>query len=124
MEFLNCKRSILPEVLLALTSIFTLQVGGQELSSVKGGLGGVVSDTSGAIIPDAKVIIVGPADTREVITDENGRFSVPGLTPGKYNITIEKAAFSTAEAKDVEVVINRISNINFTLSAGKFQKQS
>jgi Carboxypeptidase regulatory-like domain len=119
MEFLNCKRSILREVLLALTSIFTLQMGGQELSSVKGGLGGVVADTSGAIIPSAKVIIVGAADTREVITDENGRFSVPGLTPGQYSITIEKAAFSTAEAKDVEVVINRISNINFTLTTGK-----
>ncbi len=87
MAFLNCKRSILREVLLALTSIFTLQLGGQELSSVKGGLGGAVSDTSGAIIPDAKVIIVGPADTREVTTDENGRFSVPGLTPGQYNVT-------------------------------------
>jgi hypothetical protein len=51
MAFLNCKRSILREVLLALTSICTLQLGGQELSSVKGGLGGVVADTSGAIIP-------------------------------------------------------------------------
>src|SRR5215470_5053685 len=120
MELLNCKRRTVPAFLmLALAWIFTFQAGGQELSSVKGGLGGVVSDTAGAIIPGAKVTIVGDADTREVMTEENGHFTVSGLTPGTYKITIEKEGFSTVEAKDVEVVINRISSMNFTLAAGK-----
>ena len=105
------KRGVLLSVCLLLTAAWfgISTLGAQELSSVKGGLGGLVTDSSGAIIPGAKVAISGDADNREVLTDENGRFTVTGLTPGMYKVKVEKEGFSATEAKNIEVVINRIS---------------
>jgi hypothetical protein len=114
------KRSVLLSVCMLLAAAwFSISaLGAQELSSVKGGLGGVVTDTSGAVIPGAKVTISGDADNREVQTDDNGRFSVTGLTPGLYKVKVEKQAFSSTEAKNIEVVINRISSLDLRLTTG------
>jgi hypothetical protein len=90
----------------------------QELSSVKGGLSGVVTDASGAAIPGAKLTVAGPADIREVVSDDSGRFSVGNLTPGIYRVKVEKEGFKVSEAKNVEVVINRSSNLSMTLEPG------
>jgi hypothetical protein len=92
--------------------------GAQELSSVKGGLSGVVTDTSGAAVPGATLTVAGPADTRTVTSDDGGRFSVGNLTPGMYRIKVQKDGFKVVEAKNIEVVINRSSNVNLTLQPG------
>jgi hypothetical protein len=120
MNLLGGKRSVLLSVciLLAAAWISISTLGAQELSSVKGGLGGVVTDSTGAVIPGAKVTISGDADNREAMTDENGRFSVTGLTPGQYKVKVEKEGFSSTEAKNIEVVINRISALDLKLSTG------
>lgn len=90
----------------------------QELSAVKGGLGGVVTDLSGAVVPDAKVTVTGAADQRVVTTDGAGRFTATNLTPGHYTVTVEKAGFKTASAKNLEVVINHVSGVNLALQPG------
>jgi hypothetical protein len=113
------KRILLwPVILLAAAWIGQSTLAAQELSSVKGGLGGVVTDSTGAVIPGAKVTISGDADNREAVTDENGRFTVTGLTPGQYKVKVEKEGFSATEAKNVEVVINRISSLDLRLTTG------
>ena len=90
----------------------------QELSSVKGGLSGVVTDSSGAAIPGAELTVTGPADTRTVTSDAAGHFVVGNLTPGMYQIKVQKEGFKIAEAKNVEVVINRSSSVNLLLQPG------
>ncbi len=90
----------------------------QELSSVKGGLSGVVTDSSGAAIPGAELTVTGSADTRTVTSGADGHFAVGNLTPGMYQIKVQKEGFKIAEAKNVEVVINRSSSINMLLQPG------
>src|ERR1700747_971744 len=119
MNLLGGKRLLpVPVCILLAAWLIIPIINAQELSSVKGGLGGIVTDTSGAVVPGARVNISGDADTRDVVTDERGRFSVTGLTPGAYSVKVDKEGFATTEAKNVEVVINRISTIDMTLSAG------
>ena len=103
---------------LSTIAVFPSHVGAQELSSVKGGLSGVVADSTGAAIPGATLTITGPADTRTVTSDESGHFSVGNLTPGLYQIKVQKEGFKIDEAKNVEVVINRSSSVNLTLQPG------
>lgn len=91
---------------------------GQELSSTRGGVSGTISDNTGAVIPGAKVTVAGDADTRTITTDASGQYTVTNLTPGKYNISVEKENFKTSQAKGVEIVINRISTLNLKLAAG------
>jgi hypothetical protein len=91
---------------------------GQQLSATRGGLGGVITDKSGAIIPGAKVTINGAADHRIVTTDSSGRFIASDLTPGLYSVSVEKAGFQSQTAKNLEVVINKTNSVDFSLATG------
>jgi hypothetical protein len=91
---------------------------GQQLSATRGGLGGVITDKSGAIIPDAKVTITGASERRVVTTDASGRFLASDLTPGLYTASVEKTGFQSQTAKDLEVVINKTNSVNFSLATG------
>ena len=90
----------------------------QENSSIKGGLNGVVTDASGAVVPGASVVLVGPQGTYRLSTDMSGRYSASGLTPGFYDVTVEKAGFSKVSSKHSEVVVNSSSTLNLTLPVG------
>lgn len=91
----------------------------QELSPTKGGLTGVVTDKTGAIIPGAAVTASGSSDTRTVTTDDTGRFTISSLTPGLYTVTVKKEGFKVAEAKNLEVVINRNSGVSLSMEPGE-----
>src|ERR1039458_2117172 len=58
-------------------------------------IGGVVTDSSGAILPGANVLIVnqGTGARRSTETNQSGAFVVPALEPGNYRVTVEAASF-------------------------------
>lgn len=61
-----------------------------------GSISGQVTDPDGAVIPGASVQIVNQ-DTlvqREAKSDGTGRYIVPGLPPGRYQIIVEAEGFS------------------------------
>jgi outer membrane receptor protein involved in Fe transport len=90
----------------------------QEQSSTKGGLGGVITDATGAVVPGAKVTITGGEGARSVMTDAAGHFEIGSLTPGLYTASVEAAGFKSVQAKNLEVVINRTSNVSLKLQTG------
>ncbi len=91
----------------------------QQISSVKGGLEGVITDTSGAVLPGAQVNIAGPIDSRTLTTDAQGHYSAGNLTPGVYKVSVSKAGFQTSQAKNVEVDVSRSSSLDLKLSLGE-----
>lgn len=90
----------------------------QEISSTKGGLSGQITDTSGAAIPGATVTITGAEGTRTLTSDGAGHFEIGSLTPGAYSAHVEHAGFESQDAKNLEVVINRVSNVSLKLALG------
>src|ERR1035437_9928325 len=80
-------------LLFAMFVIVSLPVLAQSSSSYTGGLSGAVTDATGALVSGATVTLVGPQGTKTLTTDASGRFSLNGLTPGFYDVTIEKAGF-------------------------------
>jgi hypothetical protein len=58
-------------------------------SAVTGALSGVVSDVSGAVVPNAKVVVTDAStDAKQtVITNAEGRYTVGLLKPGLYKVT-------------------------------------
>jgi hypothetical protein len=90
----------------------------QELSGTKGGLQGVVTDNSGAVIPGAQVTAVGNSDTRSTTTDSTGHWEVTGLTPGPYTVTVGHEGFEKTVAKALVVEINRINSVSLRLQTG------
>jgi len=104
--------------LCALLVLVSVSAFAQQQGAITGGLSGAITDPSGAILPDATVTLVGPQGTRTVTTDQLGRFTVSGLTPGFYDVTIEKAGFKKIQAHHSEVVVNSSSTLNLTMQVG------
>ena len=56
---------------------------------------GVVTDSTGAVIPAAKVVVIdlGRNSTRALSTNEHGRFTASDLQPGEYRVEVESQGF-------------------------------
>src|ERR1051326_5440516 len=72
-------------LLLAQAALFA-QVG-------SGSISGTVVDRTGAVIPNAKVVLKNEATnaTRETVTTGAGLFSFPAVQPGSYTVTVSSA---------------------------------
>ena len=65
------------------------------------GISGSVHDATGAVVPNAKVVIssVSQGEIRSVTTNDAGAFAAPALTPGSgYKVTVSSPGFNTYEA--------------------------
>ncbi|OYW09665.1 MAG: hypothetical protein B7X34_06250, partial [Acidobacteriia bacterium 12-62-4] len=81
---------------------------------------GLVTDSSGASIPGAKVTITA-VDTNQstvVETSGDGLFSAPLLTIGNYSIAVEKQGFKRAVRSGLNLQVDQRSEINFRLDVG------
>src|SRR6266851_2017864 len=87
-------------------------------SAVKGNLGGIVADPTGAVVPKAKVTLTGPTGNRTTTTDSQGRFMFDLLVPGFYALKAEQTGFKAVEVKQVEVLTDRTLTVPITLQPG------
>ena len=81
---------------------------------------GIVTDTSGAAIPNASVLIVSQdtGTARQVKTSQAGEFAAPALEPGHYRITVESAGFETFVTQGIELTIGEKKSLSLPLSVG------
>jgi hypothetical protein len=81
---------------------------------------GTVRDTSGSVIPNAKVtcVEVGTGFTTNSVTNATGDYVLPNLRPTTYNITAEATGFRTYKQSDVLLEANRSLTVNITLEIG------
>jgi hypothetical protein len=83
-------------------------------------LRGVVTDTSGAVLPDAKVVIT-EADRNvphTVVTDEAGRYSATALPPGPYTISVEAKGFKKQTRPVFQLLVQQQATMDFKLEVG------
>jgi Carboxypeptidase regulatory-like domain/TonB-dependent Receptor Plug Domain len=87
-------------------------------------LSGTVTDTSGAIIPGATVVVknVGTATQFDAVTNESGYFSVPALDPGAYSVTVTLMGFKTAVLNDVRVNASTPATVKVALAVGGLEE--
>src|SRR6185295_12200240 len=84
-----------------------------------GSITGTVVDTQGAPVPGATVRISSDQGPKTFITDANGHFFAPYLTPGRYSVKVELSGFSPIEQKDIEVHLGqRLDLANLVLRVG------
>lgn len=81
-------------------------------------MGGVVVDSTGAVITGATVTLTGPTGTQTVTSDSEGNFLFSRLNPGAYSVKVEKQGFKTADASGIEVAIGRTSSLRMKLEPG------
>ena len=81
---------------------------------------GEVTDQSGAAVPGASVTVtnLGTGAQRRTTTSSAGDYSVPNLSPGTYEIRIEKEGFQTVTVKSVDLGIGAVLRQDFALKVG------
>lgn len=95
--------------------------GGTALTqTVRGGLTGSVTDSTGAVIPGANVQAKNEktGDLSTVISTSSGQYRFPELPLGSYDITVSAAGFKSSVLKGVLVQIQQITALDVTLQAG------
>src|SRR5687767_592914 len=83
-----------------------------------GGISGVVRDSTGAVVVNAKVDIVNESKgiKRSVVTNEAGVFNAPALVPAEgYAVTVANEGFKPYEAGNIEILVGQNINLNVTL---------
>ena len=88
--------------------------------SVSGTILGTVTDSSGSVIPNAKVTIVneGTGLTRTVETDANGEYTVPSVPTGHYTVMTEMAGFKSMALSNVVVGVDQRVRMDLKLEVG------
>src|SRR5262245_60535345 len=107
-------------IILAITLFLAITSSTMLGQAVNATLLGTVTDTSGAVISGAKVLITETATGvgRTTSTNESGNYEFANLPPGQYEITVEQQGFKKAARKDVDVVVNSAVRVNLTLQPG------
>jgi len=103
-----------------LTLCFVLFAARGAWAQANAGIGGTVTDASGAVIPDASVTITneGTSVTSKTTTSGAGTYAVTGLTPGQYTVTVEKTGFKKSVQNHVNVEVTVTSTRDFSLASG------
>ncbi len=86
----------------------------------RGGISGLVTDTSGAVVPAAQVEakdIASGAVFRTVSTGA-GLYSFISLPPSSYDVTVRSSGFETSLHKSVLVTVDQTTVVNVTLRVG------
>ena len=90
-----------------------------------GEIGGVVLDASGGVLPGALVTATHRASGTVVerTSDTEGRFFLPGLRIGEWDVTVTLPGFTPQTLKGVVLEIGRILNLEFTLGVQGLEEQ-
>ena len=84
-------------------------------------MSGLITDPSGAGIPNASVSIKNTetGEVREVPTNANGFYSAPNLLPGKYEATITAQGFNKLVQKGIILTVGEQQALNLSLKVGQ-----
>ncbi len=84
-------------------------------------LDGTVTDSTGAPVPGATVLIVETQTNLEnrVVTNDSGVYRVPYLAPGTYRINVSKQGFRGAVSEGVLLRVAQTLTVDFKLEVGQ-----
>ena len=91
--------------------------------AVGGSLQGVVTDPSGAAVRGADVVVRNTAtgDARALATDGAGRYHVPLLPPGEYEIRASTRGFRPIVRRGVQLAVGETVVIDLALEVGSIE---
>jgi hypothetical protein len=98
--------------------LFTLAI--HSFAQVSAGIGGTVSDPTGALIPGVEVIAtnVNTGISTTQLTNEAGAYQILTLQPGTYRLRASLPGFQTATRENIQLSQGQQVRFNFTLQVG------
>jgi hypothetical protein len=86
---------------------------------------GTVRDSSGAVVPDAKVTLTNSQTgvSADRMSDTNGNFEFFTVRIGSYVVTAEKAGFSIALVDNLPVTVGARQRVDLTMAVGQLTEK-
>ena len=80
-------------------------------------ISGTVTDSTAAVVPEAKITARNLATNvaRNTATDGSGSYRITSLVPGFYDVLVERSGFKTVEYSHVELAVGQVQNLSPTL---------
>ena len=105
--------------------LMTWATGATAQLAGKGQINGTVTDTSGAAIPGAQVIVKSKQTgvSTNTTTTSSGDFSIPTLDPGNYSVTITANGFQRLVQDNVQVNALETQTLNPKLTVGAISEE-
>ena len=102
----------------------SILLGSAAPAQYRAGIQGVVTDQTGAVVPDAKITLTSKETniSRTATTVANGVYTIPNLAPGRYTLTVEKEGFKKQLLQDVQVSAEQMQSVNVLLELGQISE--
>ena len=87
-------------------------------------ISGTLTDASGAVIPDAEVILTN-TDTgaqQHTKTGTTGIYSIPNIRPGNYTVQATQKGFAIVKKTGIVLQVNQTSTLDFSLTPGSLMQ--
>ena len=116
MGFYSHSRTVLGTPLLLIAIAASVAVA----QTNRGGITGNVTDSTGAVVPNASVTItnLGTNETRKLSTNAQGSFLQENLDPVNYSVAVEAAGFKKGVISNVKVDTSSVTTANVVLQPG------
>ncbi len=90
-----------------------------------GALTGTVSDPNGAVVAGAQVKVTNEAtgESRTVVAQENGNYTVPLLLPGSYRVEFSATGFKQSFKPALQVNVTETARLDIQLEVGNVQEE-
>lgn len=98
-------RTPLPRFMILLSTLFVFTLAAFAQFSQRGTITGVVTESSGAVVPKAAVTLLdlGRNQTSTASTDASGQYEFSQLLPGDYQVSVELAGFKKSVSAHLPV---------------------
>jgi len=85
--------------------------------SDRGSLTGTVADTTGALIPSARIVLlhVDTGTKYETVSTETGNYTLPSLPVGAYKLSVEHPGFNRHEQTGIRIQVAVTARLDIEL---------
>ena len=90
-----------------------------------GAINGTISDSSGAVIPRAKIVLTNTATgaERSALANDTGTYVFPGVIPGTYTLVATANGFTSSKIEALKIEVNQTVTQNFSLAVGSTKQE-
>ncbi|HSZ17011.1 MAG TPA: TonB-dependent receptor [Terracidiphilus sp.] len=81
---------------------------------------GIVTDQTGAVVPDAKVVLIDPATgfSKSTTAGATGLYDISGLNPANYNMKVTAKGFESFAQNGIVVNVSSTARVDIKLTVG------
>ena len=99
-------------------AVLLIATGAAAQETTTGSITGRVTDPQGLPLPGVTVTITSPQGERAYVTDAQGQFFAPALTPGVYEARAELTGFGTVQQRNIEVRLGQRAELSLRMQLG------